>query len=111
MANSITIKVQDTGKQYKLAFNRRTLVLMEEEGIIEKMSSSAKSKPLSTIYDFIHFAFLRYHPTITKEETTQIIDQIGDLEGFIKALVEILENDIKAVQNGGNEGNAIWGKN
>lgn len=116
MANSIKINVLSTGKSYVLQFNRRIIVEMEAEGLLKKLQSLSNQgeentenigEALKTIYRFIYFAFKKNQPTITQQETDEIIDEIGDITGLVEALVDILEKSINAVDKE-HSGNAIW---
>lgn len=108
MANSITIKVQDSNKSYIIQYNRRALLKMEESGLIAKIQGGKSG--IDTIYEIAYFGFLMHQPTITHEETDQIIDQIGDLAGFMKDIGELIENCVNAVKNTENVGNIVWEK-
>lgn len=94
-------------KTYKLEFNRRTIIKMEEDGILEKLNKGAKQETLDCL---IYYACLKNHPQITKEEAMEIIDSVSmkDYPKFVEAIMGLIEASINAIENGDNEGNAHW---
>lgn len=94
-------------KTYKLEFNRRTIVKMEEDGIIEKMKKGVGQEVIDSV---VYYACLKNHPQITKEEAMEIVDSISlkDLPNFADAIGELISKSLDALENGGNEGNAHW---
>ena len=83
----IILNEEDTGKVYTLEFNRKTIVMAETAGFeFEEM----KHKPMSQLMVLWHYAFLMHHPTITKEKTAQLYDDLGGIpDGLIERLLEL----------------------
>ena len=94
-------------KKYTLEFTRRTIIQMEEDGIIKSLGKGVKQEVLDNL---VRYACLKNHPNMTKEEAMEIIDSIGleDLKGFVEALSTLLEKSINALNEAGKEGNARW---
>lgn len=92
---SIVIKTND--KQFKLAFNRNSIVRMEEDGFNVK---DIETKPLSTIVKLIRGAFYMYQPDMTDDEIDAIVDEIDSSDEFVKALVEMYSNALSALTIG-----------
>ena len=108
MAN-IVIKVPhgEEEKSYTLEFTRRTIMKMEDEGIIKELSKGASPE---TIDALVYYACLKNQPNITKEEVMGIVDKISlkDLADFVKALASLLEKSINALEQPSEQGNAHW---
>lgn len=108
MANIvITLPRNGEEKTYTLEFTRRTIIKMEEEGIISSLSKGGKQETLDKL---VYYACLRNHPDITIKEAEDIVDNIplnkyGD---FVKDLADLLERSINALEETGKEGNAHW---
>ena len=81
---SILIKSSD--KEYKLEYNRSSIVRMEECGFNVQ---DIEKKPLSTIVLLIRGAFYMHNPSLSDDEIDEIADQIGGSEDFIKELTEM----------------------
>jgi len=109
MANIVLKVPQAEGneKEYKFEFTRRTIIRMEEDGIIKAFQKGAKQDSIDKL---VYYACLKNHPKITLEEAQEIVDSVAmkDLGDFIQALIGLLEKSINALENAGNEGNAHW---
>lgn len=108
MAN-IVIKVPhgEEEKTYTLEFTRRTIIRMEDEGILKELAKGAKQETIDTL---VYYACLKNHKDITKEEVMDIVDSIAikELPDFVKALGELLEKSINALEQASERGNAHW---
>lgn len=108
MAN-IVIKVPhgEEEKTYTLEFTRRTIIKMEDEGIIKELSKGAKQETIDTL---VYYACLKNQPSITKEEVMGIVDSISmkDLPNFVQALATLLEKSVNALEQPSEQGNAHW---
>lgn len=105
MGNTIKLTVAD--KQYTLEFSRRTIIKLEADGFVGKKGEELKKQdPVTFMYKFIGYAFLKNHPEMTEEEINDIIDNIGDLEGFMNAIAEILQASLSVIEGG--KGNVKW---
>lgn len=99
------IKLEVGEKTYNLEFNRRTLLLAADaEGVVNQLES--KADQYDALCKFIRIAFLKNYPDITLDEVADIVDSIDDLEGFIQALIGIVEGSIDLFKQ--NKGNAHW---
>ena len=92
------IKLQVNNKEYILQFNRKSILLAE--GIKDVPNDYEK------VVALVQCAFLKNHPDITKKEVEEIIEEIGDLEGFMKALTSIIEDCVNTLDK--KQGNAHW---
>lgn len=101
MAN-IEITIEE--KKYILEFNRRTIIRMEEEGLLEQLQKGAK---LEAIDKVVYYACLKNQPNISMEEVKSIVDSVSlnELGNFVQAVGELLNKSIDALEN---KGNAHW---
>ena len=108
MANIVITLPENKGKKrYTLEFTRRTILKMEEQGVLSNLKNGAKQEVLD---DIVYYACLKNHPTITKEEAQEIVDSVSlqELGNFIQAVADLLDKSINALENSGKEGNAHW---
>ena len=99
------IKLEVGQKTYTLEFNRRTLLLAGDiQARVQKAKTAAEQ--FSVLCDLIRVAFLKNHPDISQQEVDEVIEHIDDLDGFTKALTEILEASVDVLKS--NKGNAHW---
>ena len=104
MGRTINLTVGE--KTYVLEFTRRTLLLASD---IEKEITNKTSnyENYLGICKLARTGFLMHHPDITQEEVNNIVDGIDDLEGFIKALGEIMRGSVDVVETE-KKGNSHW---
>jgi len=105
MANIVmTIPTESGEKKYTLEFNRRTIIRMEEEGVIEKLQKGAKQEAIDKL---VYYACLKNHPSISMEEVQGIVDSVkmSELGNFIQAIGDLLNKSIDALES---KGNAHW---
>jgi len=107
MASFVIIKSND--KNYKLEYNRSSIVRMEENGFdVQKMNE----KPLSTIVLLMRGAFYMHNPSLTDEEIDAICEQITNSEELVKQLVEMYMKALNSlVGDKKQEKNFKWEKN
>ena len=108
MANIvITLPRNGEEKTYTLEFTRRTIIKMEEEGIISSLQKGGKQE---TIDKLVYYACLKNHHEITKQEAEEMVDSIPlkQLGDFVKDIADLLEKSINALEEAGKEGNAHW---
>lgn len=102
------IKVKYDNKDYTLEFNRRVILKMEADGFLGKKGKELQeNNPLEYAYILIGYAFVKNHPAMSQNEVADIIDQVGDFEGFVEAIAEIMKASIETF-NKGEQGNAKW---
>lgn len=94
-------------KKYTLEFTRRTIIKMEQDGVIKSLGKQVNQEALDNL---VYYACLKHQPKMTMEEAMEIIDSIAlnDLQGFVGALEQLLEKSIDALETAGKEGNAHW---
>lgn len=75
--NPMIISDPDTGKEYTLEFNRKTVSRAEQAGLDVQ---SIESKSMTMIPLLFWSAFLMHHPHMTREQTDKILfDGLGGL--------------------------------
>jgi hypothetical protein len=75
--NPMTIEDPETGKEYTLEFNRKTVSRAEQAGLDVQ---SIESKSMTMIPLLFWSAFLMHHPHMTREQTDKILfDGLGGL--------------------------------
>lgn len=104
MGRTINLTVGE--KTYVLEFTRRTLLLASDVQKEIKDDNSVYEN-YQTICKIAHISFLKNYPNITQEEVNDIVDGIDDIEGFVKALTEILEGSVNTL-NTEKKGNSHW---
>ncbi|MBO4541899.1 MAG: hypothetical protein J5725_01825 [Bacteroidales bacterium] len=103
MGRTISLTLGD--KTYTLEFNRKTLLKASDTQ--DKMSASeTASERYEILTELVYDALLKNHPDITLEEAGKIFDSIDDLEGFVKALLTVMEDSVNALKE--IKGNARW---
>lgn len=104
-----SIVINFNGKKFILEYNRKSITTMEAKGF---KINELEDKPLTTVDLLISGAFYKNHKDITDEEIEDIISNIDDYEGFVKALVELYVKALNSIM-GANEDkpkNATWGR-
>ena len=96
------IKLQFNDKEYKLEFNRKSLLEIADIKFDEKSIQSN----YEGLVKLVKSAFMMHHPEITKDEVESIIASIEDLSGFIGALSQIIQASVDTFNQ--SKGNAHW---
>lgn len=92
---SMTIKIKgNDGKDYTLAFTKRTINSMAESGFKIEMCTE---NPEVGIPRLFAGSFLRNHRTITNAQVDAIWDTIPEKEEFAKALVDMYAEQVNAL--------------
>jgi len=92
MATTITLTYK--GKDYTLGYTRRSVKIMEQRGFsIQELDS----KPLTTMLELWHGAFLAKYPGISQTLTEEIYDKISGKEALIEILAESYSEPLTAV--------------
>lgn len=84
--NPIVLTDVETGNKYILEFNRQTVERAEKNGFTfsaEKLTNS----PMTTILDLWYWSFQMHNRGITRDKTTEILEQCG---GISDAIIERL---------------------
>lgn len=103
MGRKIELSVNE--KTYIIEFNN--IALYSVVDIQEKIKNAKTfTERLDGICELTKCGLLKNHPEITKEEVYEIVTSIGDLEGFIKAILEVIESSVEALKV--QKGNAHW---
>ena len=109
MANIVMHIPQNEGeeKTYILEFNRRIILKMEANGIIEKLQGNIE---MESVDELVYYACLKNQPNITKEEVRNIVDSVSlaQFKDFIEAIAKLLEKSISALEETEKSGNAHW---
>ena len=104
MGRTINLTVGE--KTYTLEFTRRTL--LQASDIQQKIKdTNSIAENYEVICKLAYTSFLKNHPEITQQDVDDIVDGIDDLEGFVKALTEILEGSVNTL-NTEKKGNSHW---
>lgn len=102
----IVLNLNDT--DYTLEFNRYALVAMEKRGFNPNMVSE---RPLTTLTELSHGAFIMHHPNLKDKEIDAIIDEVPDKIAFVNALAGLYKEAVEAMfGEGEKKGNATWGR-
>lgn len=106
------IELNYNNKVYTLQYNRNAIYQMEKMGfnILEM-----KDQPFNAIRLLIYGSLIMNHQDISLEFVDKLMSDINDLDGLVKALVEMYGNVLNTFyatkdENGITKGNATWGK-
>lgn len=93
----ITLTDTETGKEYTLEFNRKTIVMAENAGL-DLLNAAAK--PATTILKLWYYAFKMHHPTITQIQAEKLFDNLGTIpDGLIERLIKLYEAGMEALSD------------
>ena len=94
----------DTGREYTLEYNRKSIVKAEQAGFD---INGIGQKSMTMIPLMFWGAFLMHHPQMTKEQTDKILfDGLGGLsEDELTYLGKLYAEPLKTLVAGENEGN------
>lgn len=111
MSKQITIVEPETGKEYKLEYNRKAVQSMEQayDFNIDEISS----KPMTMIPLLFQGAFIMHHKTLSPEKIESIYEQIPGKDELIQALIEMYSDTFNTLLDdpkGAKSKNAAWTK-
>lgn len=90
-----TIKISLDGKDYTLAFTRRTVTQMADNGF--DITKALNENIVGGIPQLFAGAFLKYHRTMSQNEIDNVWDAIPNKEDFLTKLVEMYNEPITAL--------------
>lgn len=91
-----TIKIEKDGKEYSLAFTRKTVTEMARNGFrIDDVADP--SRMVIGVPQLFAGAFLRFHRGIKQELVDEIWDSVSNKSGLINKLVEMYAEPINAL--------------
>lgn len=91
----ITLNDTETGKEYTLEFNRKTIVMAENAGL-DLLNGTAK--PATTILTLWYYAFKMHHPTITQVQAEKLFDNLGTIpDGLVERLIELYQAGMESL--------------
>lgn len=110
MANNvITIKSKDGKQEYRLAYNRKALIAMEEMGF---NINDYKKCPVKSTSAVFYGAFMMHHPELSHDEIDEILSNVSDTAGLITELLKLYSDAVSAIVSNDKESkNLTWGKN
>ena len=105
MAKTITVKYD--GKEYRLAFTRRSIVKMEEKGF---NAAEAGKTPISSTMQLFSGAFLAKHPAVGEKLVQEIYQHLENKEGLNTALSQLYADAVQSIfaEPEKSEKNATW---
>jgi hypothetical protein len=106
MAKQISFEFEK--KKYTLEYTLRTAGQCEQDGFI---IDALGDKPATMIPLLFHWAFVRHHRGITKQQTSKIYDQMNHKTELVTALAEMYADAVSALvdtDDEEDEGNANW---
>ena len=96
----------EKGNEYRLEFNRKTVVAMEDNGFVLNMDA-----PNSMIDKLFYGAFQMHHKRIDRELVRKIWDQQRGKEQLLTELVKLYQKpleDLMAEPDGDEDENPTW---
>lgn len=101
------------GSKYTLAFNRKTVQILEKQGFYPEMLTK---QPATGIPLLFKGAFLVHHRGIKEDLTDKMLRRLKNTDELMAALIEMYAEPINALlatseDEGGEEKNVEWGKN
>ena len=101
-----TIRIKYEGLDYTLEFTRNSIVTMERNGF---NVTELQSKPMTRFSQLFAGAFLAHHKSVKQSEIDKIFAALGNKEKLLTSLVDMYNEPLSTlIEDGGNEGNAIW---
>lgn len=83
--------------EYTLEFDRASVKWAEQRGFkIDELGS----KPLEGMESLFYFAFRMHHPTMTRQQTNDILNDTNIPEGFFERLGQLYSVPFDALTNG-----------
>ena len=93
----IILTDEETGKEYTLEFNRKTIVMAENAGLD---IFNSMQKPASTITTLWYYAFKMHHPTITQIQAEKLFDNLGSIpDGLVERLIELYQAGMESLSD------------
>ena len=102
MARIIDLQFDD--KTYSIEYDRRSVYRLMSE-------TSEDKNQLDQVIDFVYFGLLKHHKDEmpTKEEITDWLIVIDDLQGFATELANCIQETITSIKEDKERGNVKWG--
>lgn len=94
------------GNEYKLEFNRKTIMSMESSGFVLNLDA-----PMTCVESLFYGAFQMYHKRIDREKVREIWDDQWPKDKLLTALVKLYQKpieDLLADPEGMDEENPTW---
>jgi hypothetical protein len=88
-----TLTFTDNGKEYKLTFNRKSVIATENMGF---NVTEVYKKPVYSLTLLWRGAFLANHSTLTIEEVDEILERI-DKTGLLDALIDLYKAPVESL--------------
>ena len=107
MSKKITFTYAGNGKEYTLAFTRKTVEMMEHQGF---RADEATEKPMTTLPKLFQGAFLAHHRYERKEVIDEIYASMTNRQELISKLIEMYNEPIATLldEPEPSEGNVNW---
>lgn len=105
MSKQITVNYD--GKSYHLAYNRRSVVKMEEQGF---NAAEAQKTPISSTMKLFAGAFLANHPGLSEKTIEEIYKNMTGKEELNKVLSQLYADAVSSLfaEPEKSEKNAVW---
>ena len=72
----IIIRDENGNQKYVLEFSRNSVRFAESQGFD---ITAMDAKPFSNTFDLFFYSFRKNHPTVTREQAQQVLEEIGKL--------------------------------
>lgn len=82
------------GKDYRLAYDRKTIKQMEQQGFI---TSELGDKPMSSLPTLFAGAFKKYHPFVKQKDIDEIFDHMKNKRELIEKLSDMFSEPFEAL--------------
>ena len=94
MVDPIILKDTESGKEYRLEFDKETVKWAEARGFnIEDLSKY----PMSKTEELFYYAFRKNHKNVSLERAQKLLEGIGTLpDEFMKRLIELYSEPFSA---------------
>lgn len=104
-----TISFTCEGKDYTLAYTRKTVKAMEDKGF---NASKIVDAPMTVLPELFAGAFLANHKYTKRDVIDAIFDNMKDKQALIEVLIKMYNEPIASLMEESEEGNAIaWTEN
>ncbi len=102
-----TIKFTYNDKAYTLEYTRKSIEIMERQGL---KISELSDKPMTTLPQLFAGAFLAHHKFEKREVIDEIYSKMGNRDELLHTLIEMYNEPINKLMDEpeDKEGNVLW---
>lgn len=100
-----SISFEYEGKNYKLEYNRSTVIALEKKGFDIQ---AAETKPVTTLYLLWEGAFEKNHSNVPIEKRDEILKALDDKGSLLETLINMYAEPINVLMEDNGEKKVKW---